>query len=231
MTGGPELVIFDCDGVLIDSEPIASRTLAETLAGAGIPMTPDTAFRRFTGKSEGDIRAELEALGLADYDGFAVAWRERLYSAFRSDLGLMPGIETLVRGLDAPVCVASNSGHDRLRRSLGLTALWPLFAPLVFSAEDVARPKPAPDLVLHCLARCGATARRSIMIDDSTHGIAAARAAGVLPIGFVAPTDPRPDRAAVLRAAGARMIATGAVELGRILHGVAGAERVTQGGR
>ncbi|MCR4268313.1 HAD family phosphatase [Nitratireductor sp. ZSWI3] len=218
MTKPPfDLVIFDCDGVLIDSEPIASRTMAETLTRVGFPMSADAVLQRFTGKSESDIRLDLAARGLQDFDSFAGAWHEHLYTAFATDLKPMPGIEAVVLALDSPVCVASNSSRIRLERSLGGTSLWPLFAPNVFSAEDVAHPKPAPDLVLHCLSRCRARAERSVMIDDSIHGISAALAAGVMPIGFVDPGDPRPDRQARLREAGAAVVATGAAELADVL--------------
>lgn len=212
-----ELIIFDCDGVLIDSEPIASRTMAETLTLAGFPTTQEAAHRRFTGKSESDIRSDLLAEGLEDFDSFASSWHTSLYDAFSRDLKPMQGIEALVSALDVGICVASNSTRARLERSLGATPLWERFSPRVFSAEDVARPKPAPDLVLHCLAQCGARAEKSVMIDDSVHGISSAMDAGVMPIGFVDPADPRPDRHLRLREAGATLIATGADELAKIL--------------
>lgn len=217
MTAPFDLIIFDCDGVLIDSEPLASRTMAETLTGAGVPMTQSAALEQFTGKSEADIRVDLQALGLMDYDMFAQNWRQRLFSSFATDLRPMNGIAGLIASLDVPICVASNSSHNRLKRSLGMTELWAQFAPRIFSADDVARPKPAPDLVRHCLDRCGARAERTIMIDDSHHGIAAARAAGVQAIGFVDPADPRPDRHGHLSRAGAAHVVSGAAELGAAL--------------
>lgn len=208
-----DLVIFDCDGVLIDSEPIASRTMAETLTGHGIPMAAAEALTIFTGMSESDIRVDLRERGLADYDQFLVAWHERLFSAFSTELRPMDGIEALVGRIETPVCVASNSSKSRLKQSLGQTPLWKFFDPHVYSAEDVDHPKPAPDLVLHCLERRGARPEQSVMIDDSAHGILAARHAGVTPIGFVDPLDPRPERQRRLSEAGAEIVVTGAKEL------------------
>lgn len=217
MTRPLDLVIFDCDGVLIDSEPIASRTLARSLSAAGLSMTAEEAHCTFTGKSETDTRAYLEAAGITGLDTLLSNWHAEVYAAFASELRAMAGIEPLLRSLDVPKCVASNSSMARLRKSLGLLALWDMFAPHIFSAEMVARPKPAPDLVLHCLAAFDARPERSIMIDDSHHGILAARAAGVKAIGFVDPNDPRPDRRDVLLSAGAAGVAVGAGDLASLI--------------
>lgn len=208
------LVIFDCDGVLIDSEPIASRTLAAALSDAGVAITAEEAHRRFTGNSERDIRRMCaHDYGLADIDGVFAAWHERLFAEFASSLTAMTGIAELVAGIDRPKCVASNSTMERLRNSLGHLPLWESFFPFVFSAEAVKRPKPAPDLLLHCATELGVDPRTAVMIDDSPHGISSAVAAGMVPIGFVDPTDPRPGRRAVLKAAGAFAVVMGAGEL------------------
>ena len=217
MTRPLDLVIFDCDGVLIDSEPIASRTLARSLSAAGLSMTAEEAHRTFTGKSESDLRFHFKAAGISALDTLFSSWHSDLYAAFARELRAMAGIEPLLRALDVPKCVASNSTIARLERSLGLLELWDIFAPHIFSAEMVARPKPAPDLVLHCLATFGARPERSIMIDDSHHGIQAACAAGVKAIGFVDPNDPRPDRREVLLAAGAAGVAVGAQDLAALI--------------
>lgn len=208
------LVIFDCDGVLIDSEPIASRTLAEALNDAGVAMTPLEAHRRFTGNSERDIRRMCaHDYGVADIDGVFAAWHERLYAEFAASLTPMPGITEVVTWLDRPKCVASNSTMERLRNSLGHLPVWQNFAPFVFSAEAVRRPKPAPDLLLHCATELAVAPRRCVMIDDSPHGVSSAVAAGMVPIGFVDPADPRPGRRALLKAAGAFTVVMGAGEL------------------
>ena len=211
------LVIFDCDGVLIDSESIACGAISDTLLDFGISMTQREALDAYVGTSEKDVRADMLKRGLEDYDKFVVAWREQLYAAFATDLKAIEGIEALIEQLETPICVASNSSHERLTRSLGTTSLWSHFNPHVYSSEDVERPKPSPDLVLHCLSRFNARPERSVMIDDSTHGLTAAIAAGVTAIGFVDPNDPRPNRQQTLQDAGAEIIATGSADLTRAL--------------
>ena len=213
MTVSDGLVIFDCDGVLIDSESIACRTISETLVDFGISMTQREALDAYVGTSEKDVRADLYARGLDDYDKFAEVWREHLYDTFAKELQPIEGIETLVKQLAGPICVASNSSHERLDRSLGKIPLRSYFGEHVYSAVDVNRPKPAPDLVLHCLAKFNASPERSVMIDDSSHGVSASLAAGVTTIGFIDPNDPRPNRRQILQEAGAEIIASGAVEL------------------
>lgn len=212
-----DLVIFDCDGVLIDSERLASRTLAEALTELGAPTTAEAALRAHTGKSEPEIRAVFAATGTPDPEAGFARWQARLFEAFSRELEPLPGIEALLGGLATRYCVASNSTHLRLGASLGRTALAPLVEGVVFSAEDVARPKPAPDLLHLCLDRFGARAQASVMVDDSPHGIHAAKAAGVRAIGFIDPADPRPDRARRLTEAGADHVATGVGELAPLL--------------
>ncbi|WP_332715613.1 HAD family hydrolase [Pelagibacterium mangrovi] len=214
----PELIIFDCDGVLIDSEPVASRTLALALQRAGITITAEESHIVFTGNAETDIRRIcIERYGLADVEAVFARWHEDLYAEFAVSLRPMAGMLDLVSNLKAAKCVASNSGFARLEASLGRTALWPFFSPNIFSAEAVARPKPAPDLLLHCAEAFSATPARCVMIDDSPHGITSALAAGMVPIGFVDVNDPRPGRTDILASAGAAYVAVGAGELSDIL--------------
>ncbi|WP_353474678.1 HAD-IA family hydrolase [Salipiger sp. H15] len=212
------LVIFDCDGVLIDSEMIASRLLAEALREAGAEITAAEAHVRFTGGARGEMLAICrDELGILAAEEVIARWEARLFPAFHAELQPVPGIEALIAALGRPVCVASNSRIARLEASLGRLPLNARFGDHVYSAEMGARPKPAPDLVLHCLARMGVPAPEAVMIDDSPHGIEAARAAGVTAIGFVTPGDPRPGRAALLRAAGAAEVAHGAGDLAELL--------------
>ncbi|MDM9623992.1 HAD-IA family hydrolase [Rhizobium sp. S96] len=213
-----DLLIFDCDGVLIDSEPIAARTLAHAITHAGIAMTPRDVLVEFTGKSEPELRSILRERGLSGVDAVFAKWHVEIFAEFRRDLRTMDGIGDVLQGLDIAKCVASNSSVERLKMSLGLLDIWAHFAPNVFSAEMVAAPKPAPDLIELCLARMGASTETSIVIDDSPAGIQAARAAGVKALGFVAPDDPRAGRREVLHAAGAQEVAIGAEHLGRILR-------------
>ena len=138
MTIRDGLVIFDCDGVLIDSESIACGAISETLADFGISMSQSEALDAFVGKSENDVRLDLRTRGLEDYDNYVASWRENLYAAFATDLKTIPGIEALIEQLEAPMC----SSHERLERSLGTTSIWPHFSSRVYSAEDVEHPKP-----------------------------------------------------------------------------------------
>ncbi|TKT76376.1 HAD family hydrolase [Aquamicrobium sp. LC103] len=209
-----DLVIFDCDGVLIDSEPIASGTLAESLRTAGIDITAAESHVKFTGNSVSIIRQMIkDDYAVADVDALLSSWHDTLFEAFAERLAPMPGILDVVSGLSRPKCVASNSSMQRLKRSLGHLELWDHFTPRVFSADAVARPKPAPDLLLHCAREFSVDPSRCVMIDDSPHGVEAAVAAGMVPIGFVDPTDPRPGRANILRSSGAVAVANGASEL------------------
>ena len=152
-----DLLIFDCDGVLIDSEPIAARTLAHAITHAGIAMTPRDVLVEFTGKSEPELRNILVERGLSSVDAVFAKWHVEIFAEFKRELRAMDGISDVLQGLDFAKCVASNSSVERLKMSLGLLDIWGHFAPNVFSAEMVAAPKPAPDLVELCLARMGAS--------------------------------------------------------------------------
>lgn len=217
------LVIFDCDGVLIDSEPLSVRAFAKALNNAGIPVTEQDIIDRFTGHPD-EVAGEMLKVDYPDMDFPAIL--EDLHiihdKAFRVELTLMPGIEAVVSGLDMPIAVASNSSVARLGSSLGLFEMAQKFGPNIYSAEMVARPKPAADLVELCLARTGVAPSRAVMIDDNPQGILAALAAGVTAIGFVGPSEHRPGHAQALRAAGAWRVATSAAEIGDYLHELSG---------
>lgn len=213
-----DLVIFDCDGVLIDSESIASRTMSRMLQVFGVAMDATEAHRLFTGSAEADTRIFVrEKLGLRDVDEFFKAFNTELYREFEQ-IGEIDGISNIVRDIDCRLCVASNSSLYRLTRSLGRTDLWLAFRGQIFSADQVAKPKPAPDLLLHCVREMNTVSSRSIMIDDGTHGIRAAVAAGIPSIGFVDPNDPRPGRISDLKRAGAHSVAVGTDDLRECLE-------------
>jgi HAD superfamily hydrolase (TIGR01509 family) len=210
-----DLLIFDCDGVLIDREPLASRVLAESIYGVtGVDISSREALFAFTGSSADDTqRIMRERYGinnpaevLADYDA-------HLFPHFHRHLTEMAGISQVLDALDVRKCVASNSRLERLVNSLGILPIWRHFAPHVYGADMVAYGKPAPDLPLLCLERCGVAPERALFIDDSPHGVIAAKAAGIRAVGFIALNDPRTGRADVLLRAGAAYIACGAGEL------------------
>lgn len=181
----PRLVIFDCDGVLVDSEAISVEVLLDVLAEAGCPMTAEEGYRRFLGRSIASIvRTLSEEEGLTLTDAHLQSIRARLRQRFTEDLRPIPGVAETVPRLGLPVCVASSSQPDRIRHSLELTGLWPLFAPHVFSATEVARGKPAPDLFLHAARTMEVAPAECVVVEDSPAGIRAAQAAGMAVVGF-----------------------------------------------
>lgn len=202
-----DLVIFDCDGVLIDSEPIVCRIEAELLSALGYPITPEEVNHRFVGLSAASVRALVERdLGRPLPEDYALRKRPRIEAAFRADLRAIAGIEALLDALPIPACVASSTIPDRLRFALELVGLHHRFAPHVFSATMVARGKPAPDLFLHAASAMGALPARCLVVEDSIHGIEAAVAAGMTPWGFCGGGHCAAGHAARLEAAGAARI-------------------------
>ena len=153
----PDLVIFDCDGVLVDSEPIAVRTHARVLGELGWPITEQEVIERFVGRSTASINELIEARLGAERTAEADRRFTRLH-AEAVDAGLLAvdGIADALAQIGIPVCVASSGSHDKMSHTLGRTGLYEYFAGRIFSATEVARGKPAPDLFLHAAARMGA---------------------------------------------------------------------------
>ncbi len=175
----PDLVIFDCDGVLIDSEVISAQTLVELAAEAGIAFDTAHVAAHFLGRSFPTVaRAIAETWGRPLPQGFEAEYRARLLRRFEGELRPTPGAADVLRLCAAPSCVATSSSPERARRSLeaaGLAAL----AGRVFTASEVPRGKPAPDLFLHAAREMGADPARCLVIEDSAPGLRAARAAGM----------------------------------------------------
>lgn len=180
-----DLVIFDCDGVLVDSEVISCRCLIETLADHGIETTLDEVFATFLGRSTRSIVAHYRAAGFRLPDDFPIELRARIRQAFAAELRPIENIETVLRRLAARYCVASSSDLDRVEFSLALTGLAGLFSGRIFTAQMVANGKPAPDLFLYAAARMEVEPARALVIEDSTAGVHAAKAAGMTVWGFV----------------------------------------------
>jgi HAD superfamily hydrolase (TIGR01509 family) len=189
---GPfELVIFDCDGVLVDSERLAVRVEAEYLAELGWPLTEAEIVERFMGRTteymDGAIEAQLGSRLPAD-------WKEQFHrryrEAFAADLAPVDGVVEVLDRLTVPTCVASSGSHDKLRFTLGHTGLYGRFEGRIFSGYEVASGKPAPDLFLHAAARIGADPARCAVVEDTRWGVLAARAAGMRAFGYAGGLTP-----------------------------------------
>ena len=214
-----DLVIFDCDGVLIDSEVIAARVFGNCLAAAEFPVSLDEAMELGVGKNRVTLAAAVEArFGRALPEGFFETMRAEVAVAFAAELRPMPGVLELLAEGPGRRCVASNSHLDRVRHALDVTRLLPLFEPHVFSASQVAHGKPAPDLFLFAAERLGAVPGHCLVVEDSPTGIAAAHAAGMLVVGFCGGSHCRAGHAARLREAGCVEVFPDMAALARFLR-------------
>ncbi len=181
---GP-LVIFDCDGVLVDSEPLSVRVLVEALNRHGIDMAEEEAYRRFLGRSLATMTQVMdEEYGFHTGPEFLEGLRVDLYSLFKTDLRPIGGIAETLDGLGMMTCVASSSQLERIRLSLSLTGLLTRLEPHIFSASMVKNGKPAPDLFLHAAREMGVEPKDCIVIEDSPAGIEAAHRAGMTAFAF-----------------------------------------------
>ena len=181
----PALVIFDCDGVLVDSEPLSLACLAANLNRIGVGIDVETVRARFAGTSMASIMDHVRRdYGIAAPSGFVEAVKAETLAIFDAELKAMDGVAAAVAAIGLPVCVASSSDPVRLRHSLRLTGLLPLFSGHVFSSAQVPRGKPFPDLFLFAAERMGTAPADCLVIEDSVPGVTAARAAGMRVAGF-----------------------------------------------
>ena len=186
-----ELVIFDCDGVLVDSERIAIRVEAEFLAELGWPLSQAEIVERFMGRTTEYMDEAIEAqLGSRLPRDWKDQFHRRYREAFAAELAPVDGIVEVLDQLTIPACVASSGSHDKLRFTLGHTGLYERFEGRIFSGYEVANNKPAPDLFLHAAARMGAEPARCAVIEDSRPGLQAARAAGMRVFGYAGGLTP-----------------------------------------
>jgi HAD superfamily hydrolase (TIGR01509 family) len=198
------VIIFDCNGVLVDSEPIAAAVAAQEFQRLGIQVTPEIVSRYFLGRRPGDMFAEVEAAsGRKLPANFSAVVAAATVRQLRSDLHVIPHAAHALTWLRGPKCVATSSPLERARVSLETTGLMRFFEGRVFSASDVARGKPAPDLFFHVANSMGQNPRDCIVVEDSPAGIAAACAAGMNAIGFVGGSHAGPGLAAQLMHSGA----------------------------
>lgn len=186
-----ELVIFDCDGVLVDSEPISCRVMAAQLTAEGLPYTTEEIFRDYMGRAwEDSLRMIEERLGRPTSEGFTDRFRAARDRALAEEVTAIPGVREAIGALDKGGlrrCVASSGAHDKIQLTLGKTGLLPLFDGAIFSATDpeVARGKPAPDLFLWAARSMAVDPAACAVVEDTPVGIAAARAAGMRALAFV----------------------------------------------
>lgn len=177
---GIDLVIFDCDGVLIDSEIISARMLVDALAGLGVDINLDYVARHFLGRSYPTVMATIRKdFGLDLPPSFEDQYRSRLMAAFETGLTVMPHVRRVIDVLALPYCVATSSSPMRAQRSLQMVGLGDLVGDRLFTATMVQNGKPAPDLFLLCAARHGVDPARCFVIEDSLNGVRAAKAAGM----------------------------------------------------
>lgn len=214
------LVIFDCDGVLIDSELLAVRAVVECLAEDGIEVSAEDILERYTGISTAAMVADLESRHGRALPDFAHREQARLAGIFAGELRAIDGIDSLLDAISCRRCVASSGTPERIRLGLSLVGLFDRFHPHIFSAAMVARGKPAPDLFLHAAAQMGAAAGDCLVIEDSLPGVAAAVAAGMVPVGFTGGSHCRPGHGERLAAGGAVRVAATMDELQAALAGL-----------
>jgi HAD superfamily hydrolase (TIGR01509 family) len=186
-----ELVIFDCDGVLIDSERIAIKVDVAALRELGWPLDETEVVARFMGRSDREGRAMIEDhLGGCLPEGWAEQIARQYRDAFAAELTPVDGVVEALAQIALPTCVASSGTHEHLRYTLSLTGLYDRFAGRIFSAEDVGAGKPAPDLFLHAAAEMGADPTACVVVEDSRPGLQAARAAGMRALAFAGGLTP-----------------------------------------
>lgn len=191
-----DLVIFDCDGVLVDSERLIVKVEAQICRERGWDLTEDDVIREFVGLSDAAMRARLsELVGEELAEGWDAEYADRYRTALACDLEAVSGVADAIDAIEAAglaTCVASSGSHEKMALTLGKTGLFDRFSGRIFSATDpeVADGKPAPDLFLHAASRLGVDPGRCAVVEDSPFGLAAALAAGMTPFGFAGSVIP-----------------------------------------
>jgi HAD superfamily hydrolase (TIGR01509 family) len=199
-----DLVIFDCDGVLVDSEVISCRAHADMLTRHGYPITAEQVLERFLGVSDREARLAVETeLGRALPADFEALMKHAALQFYADELGAIPYIAETIAAIDLPKCVASSGTPEKIRHGLSCAGLYDLLAPNIFSATQVKRGKPAPDLFLFAAEQMEVAPQRCVVIEDSVPGVTGALAAGMAVLGFYGGSHCRPGHADRLREAGA----------------------------
>lgn len=216
----PDLVIFDCDGVLVDSEIIAVRLDAELITRAGFPIEPEEMAERFSGLTFRDTLVEIEKLASIPLQASLIEEQRKLLDRKLADVRAIDGVREAVARVTAPRCICSNSTMARLDMMLTKTGIKSLFGEHIYSARDVpgGQPKPAPDVFLHAAGLFAAKPANTFVIEDSVHGIHGARTAGMRVIGFTGGAHSYPGHADRLTEAGAETVIRRWVDLAPVLE-------------
>ena len=200
------LVIFDCDGVLIDSEVIVNGVHANAMTELGMPTTLDEALDMYCGMRESEMLEKIERTWKKALPStYTETIKARVEAAYATSLRPVTGVIAALEEFPWQICVASNSPYDKLELGLTVTGLWTRFEPFIFSAASVQRPKPAPDLYLYAAERMNVSPKCCVVIEDSPLGVRAAVAADMSVLGFVGGGHCRPGLRERLLGAGASL--------------------------
>jgi len=202
-----DLIIFDCDGVLVDSEVISCRAHAETLTHHGYPITAEQVLTRFLGVSDREARLAIECeMGRKLPDDFEAQMKQAALQRYASELSAIPFVGDAIAATGLPRCVASSGTPEKISHGLTCAGLYDLLAPHIFSATQVQRGKPAPDLFLFAAEQMKARPQRCLVIEDSVPGVTGGRAAGMTVLGFHGGSHCQAGHAGLLSAAGATAV-------------------------
>ena len=197
-----DLVIFDCDGVLVDSERITNSVFAEMLNEMGLPVTLEDMFDTFVGKSMATcLEIIQQKLGKPVPDNFVIEYRQRTNKALEENLKPVKGIHEVLAKLKLPCCVASNGVQEMIRIKLGITGLSRYFEKKIFSITEVARGKPYPDIFLYAAKKMEVHPKRCVVVEDTPTGVKAGFTAGMTVFGYAEISHP-----GQLREAGASVV-------------------------
>ena len=182
-------MIFDCDGVLVDSEPISNKVLIEVLEELGLHLTYDQAIKLFLGRSWSDNLMEIEKmLGFSAPPDLLENYSQRMFCAFEEELlpvnGIKEALHVIIQEICGNICVASSGSHQKINRTLSITGLYPVFEGRIFSATDVARGKPNPDLFLKACCELGSEVEKTVVIEDALPGVQAAISAKIKVLAY-----------------------------------------------
>ncbi len=221
----PELVIFDCDGVLVDSEIVAARVEAELLSKAGFEISPEELAATYSGLTWRDILLRIEREAGLVLSASMIGEAERLVDErLAAEVKAIAGAREAAIAVGPERCICSNSTTARLQMTLTKTGLLPLFEGRIYSSLDTpsAKPKPAPDVYLHAAKQHGADPANTFVLEDSVHGVAGARAAGMRVIGFTGASHTHPGHADMLIEAGAETVIARHADLRQMIEALAG---------